>query len=885
MSAVRSLPIRIAPVPGEALDSWLETMAHCMRTYLRDLSPALGLLPRRGNGTDLAHTARNKTVLLHPAEAEAIAAATGLEVDQVHRMTLKHYDQKALLISPEDRHVNLHAVWGRRRGSRFCPQCLSESGGRWQLSWRLGWSFACLAHNRLLADECPDCGRPQRMRQHSAYGVPVPGLCVNTNQSSGKQIRCRGDLTRADTPTWPAGASVLAAQRLLDRSIAEGRANFGIYAEDPPPTVVALADVRAVAARFLSVASRNIDVLKESGVLAGIPAQLLEDLPESDRDSRFPARPGSMTPRQASATGAAVLAALDILGQPDVQQAGERMRPLIDATSTALSIEAAVLVQHWGGDISPRLKAVHLAALRPLLTPNLQLRYRTVSSAPSRPATGVIVASRRARKVPTLLWPLWSLRLSPPQGAWEWHLRQGLSGALLMVGNRLDAGEALARLGSTTDRQRVSRTLRLLERSGSWLGVQEALVRLADYLDATAVPIDYHRRRRLDYRALLPAEQWNDLCNERGIRAGRQRRALVARALLTERLSGLPPSSPDTSSRSSFRNQMIKFPSWQTPALAEALDRTAREFLDRNNLRDEPISWLPPAELLHRLDLPGPDPEEIDVTRLHQLLRGEAPSVPAAADALGATREAVRLVLAMHPAPPTKHVPGLKSTSSGAFFFARHTLTAEELTRLYIEEKQTLLEIGRRIGVSAPIIGKLAAEYDIPLRYPREPGRLRTAHVPREWLYEQYILNQRSVTDLAAERQIGVQTMLNRIRENGIPLRERGGRSHQKTLHRDKEVQGAPPILRPAFTDGGASLRLERFAAASIYTSFIKAGRALKLHPSSLTSDACRLERDLGTQLLQRATPGAPMQLTDFGLRVVEAIRAWKANEPSGRSQ
>ena len=28
-------------------------------------------------------------------------------------------------------------------GSRYCPKCLAESGGRWQLQWRLAWTFAC----------------------------------------------------------------------------------------------------------------------------------------------------------------------------------------------------------------------------------------------------------------------------------------------------------------------------------------------------------------------------------------------------------------------------------------------------------------------------------------------------------------------------------------------------------------------------------------------------------------------------------------------------------------------------------------------------------------------------------------------------------------------
>ncbi|MFE1907623.1 TniQ family protein [Streptomyces gardneri] len=39
------------------------------------------------------------------------------------------------------------------------PHCLAETGGRWQLAWRLGWSFACTRHHILLADRCPACLR------------------------------------------------------------------------------------------------------------------------------------------------------------------------------------------------------------------------------------------------------------------------------------------------------------------------------------------------------------------------------------------------------------------------------------------------------------------------------------------------------------------------------------------------------------------------------------------------------------------------------------------------------------------------------------------------------------------------------------------------------
>lgn len=48
---VRTLPIRAAPIDGEALDSWLEAIAHRTHTAFADLLSAVGLSPYHGPGT------------------------------------------------------------------------------------------------------------------------------------------------------------------------------------------------------------------------------------------------------------------------------------------------------------------------------------------------------------------------------------------------------------------------------------------------------------------------------------------------------------------------------------------------------------------------------------------------------------------------------------------------------------------------------------------------------------------------------------------------------------------------------------------------------------------------------------------------------------------
>ena len=152
MGAVRTLPIRVGPVTGEALDSWLEGLAHRTHSPFGDLLSAVGLDPCRGKGPS------SWIVQLTDEEAEGIGLATGVAVEVLESMTLAHYSERGLRIKDGTSGLSRAFPWGRTCGSRFCPSCLKETEGRWQLSWRLGWAFACTKHCCLLADACPEPG-------------------------------------------------------------------------------------------------------------------------------------------------------------------------------------------------------------------------------------------------------------------------------------------------------------------------------------------------------------------------------------------------------------------------------------------------------------------------------------------------------------------------------------------------------------------------------------------------------------------------------------------------------------------------------------------------------------------------------------------------------
>ncbi|MGP0068474.1 MAG: TniQ family protein, partial [Isosphaeraceae bacterium] len=96
----------------------------------------------------------------------------------------------------------------RRRGSRYCASCLADRNGRWPLSWRLGWLFACTTHHVLLCDTCPSCGRAPRGRAGHA-GLNPPGSCANTIK---RHEYCGADLREVPPQPLPAGHPALAAQ-------------------------------------------------------------------------------------------------------------------------------------------------------------------------------------------------------------------------------------------------------------------------------------------------------------------------------------------------------------------------------------------------------------------------------------------------------------------------------------------------------------------------------------------------------------------------------------------------------------------------------------------------------------------------------------------------
>ncbi|MFE6398110.1 TniQ family protein [Streptomyces alboflavus] len=203
----RNLPIRYAPIAGEALDSWLEYLAARLHCRFADVLRSLGL-PMQDAA--LSHPMLPRWTVL--STADEIAAVSGIAEDVLGAMTLRRFDGHAVAIRPDQRRVERRVLWGRV-GSRYCPVCLDESDGRWQLSWRLGWSFACTRHHVLLADRCPACHRIPRVRAHPRRETPRPGRCDGPQFDGPRGARCHHLLSDIPVVALEPDGSLVRTQR------------------------------------------------------------------------------------------------------------------------------------------------------------------------------------------------------------------------------------------------------------------------------------------------------------------------------------------------------------------------------------------------------------------------------------------------------------------------------------------------------------------------------------------------------------------------------------------------------------------------------------------------------------------------------------------------
>lgn len=794
---LRKLPFRLRPLPDEPFDSWLEAYAHGYGASVAELGLSLGLIDPAVSTRSTPVVTSSWATTLTPMQLDRLEETTGFPRQAFIEMTRKNFAAAALRLTLTGRISPSCA--GSGVAGRFCPDCLRDSGGRWRLSWQFAFGFACLRHRILLVDVCPQCGQNPRKVGHPLAQVPKPGRCHNpVRDATGQQSRCGADLANNADPI-AAPAIVRDAQRTILNVISHGSARFGLYSGDPQPALLVMEDFRLLSK--LTRATFRVD----ASALA--QAELGDDL-----SGRFLALRASDAERRSVHPANSVLAAVGNAGA---------YRALSDPTALpALLADRLPRTMSTSGYSRPLAHLVD-ASLGRRHRPSTTLRA-AVTGVATRPED-------RARKIPALLWPAWTGKLAPNRLDRE-VAASALAAAVILVGSDLTHGAALRLLDPESPGRRVSHLMASLGRSraeGKSIG---AIVELAEYLDRTDTPIDYARRRALDYSTLLPEREWQDLCEEEGVKAGSGRRWRAARhalfALLTgSRVDAAPfPDSLTGQARVMARDFLARAP----VEVRQALEGVAVAFLQANNI-DEPLMWAPLT----------PDfPETVSESDVQMAEKSWARARPGA-DRLAETLPAERLAAAYEAGRSTR------------------VLAVEGNVA-----RQTVARALERAGTPA-----------------RPPGRHTRFDIDNEWLRRRYVQERATIPELAIEIGCSNQSVSRFLKRAGIPARRRGSASRADSLRPHPTAKDSA-LLRRALIGQGALQRAQRFLFACDYTTLTGAARALEISPPVLRTQMKILGTASGGDLFVSARSGRPMRLTVAGRRLKRELLKARSEHP-----
>jgi hypothetical protein len=153
MTGRRLWPIHPAPLPGEALLSWLGRIAHCYSYTVADLLTGdLGIT---------ACEAEHLEVAAPSGLMAALSARTGQSVDRIRWMTMTGGGSDVLDLKPIPVPWLRHRSHGRRQPfiqatwdevglfdrTHACRACLAEAPMPWiRLAWRIPWIGSCPDH-------------------------------------------------------------------------------------------------------------------------------------------------------------------------------------------------------------------------------------------------------------------------------------------------------------------------------------------------------------------------------------------------------------------------------------------------------------------------------------------------------------------------------------------------------------------------------------------------------------------------------------------------------------------------------------------------------------------------------------------------------------------
>jgi hypothetical protein len=825
------LPITLQPLPGESLDSWLEAYARRLRACSRDLLDMLGL-----TGSTLTHMVTTLT----DRERDILSTAIGIAPDALTRMTLQPFDGIAVTIDPVRRTVVHPPAWRRQAGSRFCPACLHDSDGRWQLTWRLPWAFACPIHTCLLVDHCPACRkRPTPHRPGTRAQAAIAGRCTvslpNPGPGGWQAQVCGHPLTEIPSHILPVDGRVVAAQQRAHHLVAAA-----VSTSDPARR----RRIRRTLGELHTLAYKSLDALHTTAT----PVPGVVDSVVNECGATVPARHGPL--HSYTAHTVAVGTSIAVIAHQDDPTGDSVLSWIITADRhQRMPAEPGRILSPWK-DASPALTERLLTALDPHLRAHDRLVYGSASTHPRRPAATDEQIRRRAASLPALLWPAWAIRLIPTDHTTHNAVvsrRAALAVMTLIPGTRLTHPQANALLGGYTTRASATRILTRLppQQQSATIAI---LTDLARTLDATPAPIDYTRRRALfTPSATIDRHAYAELAAARRWRPPSPLQLRILDDHLTVLLTGTHAGHHTT------RIRWGNADAWN-PHTA-ALPSPVREFVHgqaqlalRHHQIDEPVTWHPPPPA--DAPWPGVDPDSIDPHHFAHAFTTHA-TTRHGLDRIGRATGLSNLHIRLY----THIAPQLISEQqwdSLADHPDHDVLTPAALRHLYHSQQLSMMDIARQSLTTERIVRSTLATAGATLLSHRPHAKA----VPLEWFQQHYLGAGKTLRQAAAEAGISRNTFSKYARQHNIPTGPHapavnpfaGWPAHQQP----------PPSVVAACSGPHGVEYVRQVLKMPGHATRRAAAQALGLHEQNLCRHRQQVERAAGVHIFQPDPPLTP---------------------------
>lgn len=548
--APRSLVTFLEPHSGESFSSYVDRLAAKHDVALAVILSRLGLVSPSSKRPPAGYG-----VVLDEEHLQLFSTVSRLPPDTVRTLLLSAYDGIALDMAgatsaePDSLRKAAVAQWAYFSGSHYCPECLKESRGAWQLSWKLPWSYCCPRHQCLLNELCPYCNQRAAGGRRDGWTSPVfharvprPGYCGNP-LPQGQATRGKGGTPCGGFLSDAPATDVAGFVRLM---AAQERAHQMLRPDDAPNCKVAAAsffnEMRSLSALLLYSADvDDFGLLPEPSRVAVQRHVDARNQARSERkamgDGRNGPRPRSYqgTPEDPALMSAVVPLALTIADSVDDNELRRHLQPLADRLQERSSKYRWAALEYF--QFSDRLRTAFTQCSERRSSFNRRVGHRS-----SKVTLAAQPYAFQPCNVPQLI-PLdlfeQSFTLLFPN-LLKNHARAFCSMALVKLLGYTWA-EAVRELDLPQSMYRFpNRAVMLLNQQGFYDRFAVELHRWAAQLSEQSKKIDYAAARRiLENFQDIPLEDWKTVCTAGKLRIGNPGgRSRYAAAWLWAELTG-----------------------------------------------------------------------------------------------------------------------------------------------------------------------------------------------------------------------------------------------------------------------------------------------------------------------------------------------------------